>query len=101
MDEEDKNDLEKIDSSEKDDSEGTFISNKKTIESYKKQIKAISPKYNQAIEQATKSIKMVDISNKIALAKPQILSANEQIVDFVNSDMYKTKMQTIMPTNIF
>lgn len=98
MDEEDKNDLEKIDSSEKDDSEGTFISNKKTIESYKKQIKAISPKYNQAIEQATKSIKMVDISNKIALAKPQILSANEQIVDFVNSDMYKTKMQTIMPT---
>ena len=41
---------------------------------------------------------MVDISNKIALAKPQILSANEQIVDFVNSDMYKTKMQTIMPT---
>ena len=35
MDEEDKNDLEKIDSSEKDDSEGTFISNKKTIESYK------------------------------------------------------------------
>lgn len=98
MDEEDKNDLEKIDSSEKDDSEGTFISNKKTIESYKKQIKAISPKYNQAIEQATKSIKMVDISNKIALAKPQILSANEQIVDFVNSDIYKTKMQTIMPT---
>lgn len=98
MDEEDKNDLEKIDISEKDDSEGTFISNKKTIESYKKQIKAISPKYNQAIEQATKSIKMVDISNKIALAKPQILSANEQIVDFVNSDMYKTKMQTIMPT---
>ena len=98
MDEEDKNDLEKIDSSEKDDSEGTFISNKKTIESYKKQIKAISPKYNQAIEQATKSIKMVDISNKIALAKPQILLANEQIVDFVNSDMYKTKMQTIMPT---
>lgn len=98
MDEEDKNDLKKIDSSEKDDSEGTFISNKKTIESYKKQIKAISPKYNQAIEQATKSIKMVDISNKIALAKPQILSANEQIVDFVNSDMYKTKMQTIMPT---
>lgn len=98
MDEEDKNDLEKIDSSEKDDSEGTFISNKKTIESYKKQIKAISLKYNQAIEQATKSIKMVDISNKIALAKPQILSANEQIVDFVNSDMYKTKMQTIMPT---
>ena len=98
MDEEDKNDLEKIDSSEKDDSEGTFISNKKTIESYKKQIKAISAKYNQAIEQATKSIKMVDISNKIALAKPQILSANEQIVDFVNSDMYKTKMQTIMPT---
>lgn len=98
MDEEDKNDLEKIDSSKKDDSEGTFISNKKTIESYKKQIKAISPKYNQAIEQATKSIKMMDISNKIALAKPQILSANEQIVDFVNSDMYKTKMQTIMPT---
>lgn len=98
MDEEDKNDLEKIDISEKDDSEGTFISNKKTIESYKKQIKAISPKYNQAIEQATKSIKMVDISNKIALAKPQILLANEQIVDFVNSDMYKTKMQTIMPT---
>lgn len=95
--EKDKNDLEKIDSSKKENLEKAIRSNDRVIESYKKQIKVISPKYNQAIEQATKSMKMMDISNKIALAKPQILSANEQIANFINSDMYKTKMQAIMP----
>ena len=95
--EKDKNDLEKIDSSKKENLEKAIRSNDRVIESYKKQIKIISPKYNQAIEQATKSMKMMDISNKIALAKPQILSANEQIANFINSDMYKTKMQAIMP----
>ena len=95
--EKEKNDLEKIDSSKKENLEKAIRSNDRVIESYKKQIKVISPKYNQAIEQATKSMKMMDISNKIALAKPQILSANEQIANFINSDMYKTKMQAIMP----
>lgn len=95
--EKDKNDLEKIEGLKKENLEKAIRSNERAIESYKNQIKVISPKYNQAIEQVAKSMKMMDISNKIALAKPQILSANEQIANFVNSDMYKTKMKAIMP----
>lgn len=74
-----------------------FKSNKKAIESYQQNIQAIKPKYNKAIEQAKQSIKMMDISEKVALAKPQIMLSNEQIVNTVNSNMYKTQIQTLIP----
>lgn len=95
--EKDKIDLEKMDCLKKEHLEKVIKSSETAIESYKNQIKVISPKYNQAIEQVAKSIKMMDISNEIELAKSQILSANAQITNFVHSDAYETKMQAIMP----
>lgn len=60
--------------------------NEKMLVNYKKQINTITPKYNMAI---------MDISNKIALAKPQMLYANEQITQLVNSEELKNKIKSI------
>ena len=69
------------------DSKTKIKSSEKVLEKYKKQLQVISPQYNKAIEQATNSIRMMDISNKIELAKPKILSSNEQIINTINSNM--------------
>jgi len=74
-----------------------FKNNKKSIESYQKNIQALKPKYNKAIEEVKQSIKMLDISDKIALVKPQIVMSNEKIINTINSNMYKTQIQTLVP----
>lgn len=79
------------------DSKTKIKSSEKVLEKYKKQLQVISPQYNKAIEQATNSIRMIDISNKIELAKPKILSSNEQIINTINSNMYKNQIQSLMP----
>lgn len=80
------NDSLKKDIEKQNELEANAIGSEKMLETYKKQVKSISPKYNMAI---------IDISNKIALAKPQMLYANEQITKLAHSAELKNKIQSI------
>ena len=66
----------------------------KMIEKYKEQLQVVSPKYNKAIEQAKRTIKMMDISNKIELVKPKALLGIEQINNAINSNVYKEQLES-------
>ena len=66
----------------------------KNSEKYKEQLQIISPECNKIIEQRTKSIKMMDISNKIELAKPKVTLGIEQITSAINSNVYKNQLQS-------
>lgn len=90
--------IEKTDNLIKDDSNKPIESGKKSSVSYKKNLQAISPKYNKAIEQETQSIRMMNMSDRLALVKPKVMLSNEQIINTVNSNLYKTKIQAIMPS---
>mgnify|MGYP000987682222 CR=1 FL=1 len=85
MEEKDKKSLKK-DIDEQNEFKEDEMDNEKMLVNYKKQINTITPKYNMAI---------MDISNKIALAKPQMLYANEQITQLVNSEELKNKIKSI------
>lgn len=67
----------------------------KMIEKYKEQLQVVSPKYNKAIDQAKRTIKMMDISNRIELAKPKVLLGIEQINSAINSNIYKEQLQSL------
>lgn len=63
-----------------------LVSSEKMLENYQKPIKVNTTKYNMAI---------MDISNKIALAKPQMLYTKEQITKLVHSTKLENEIQSI------
>lgn len=96
MEEDDEKKLKKTDENKNADSKEISIGSKKTIETYKKQIKAISPQYSQTLKQVNQSLKAMDISNKIALATPKMLSTNTKIANMLKSYEAQIKLPTVI-----
>lgn len=96
MEEDDEKKLKKTVENKNADSKEISIGSKKTIETYKKQIKAISPQYSQTLKQVNQSLKAMDISNKIALATPKMLSTNTKIVNMLKSYENQIKLPTVI-----
>lgn len=71
--------------------------NKKIIEGYQKNIKVVKPKYYKAMERVSKSIKRIDISDRIVNANSQTILNDKQVVDTLALSNSKTQIQAVIP----
>ena len=72
-------------------------STKKIVESHKKQFKVVSPEYNKAIQQATRSLKIMDISEKLKLSKPRFFYNDEKIRSLITNSPFNNSLKNIIP----
>lgn len=72
-------------------------STRKVVENHKKQFKVVSPEYNKAIQQATKSLKIMDISEKLKLSKPRLFYNDEKIRNLITNSPFNNSLKNIIP----
>jgi len=74
-------------------------SSKKFFETYKKQLEIANPKYINTLNNATKTLKLMNISEKLKLSTPTLLYNSERIANMLKNSPFNSNLKNLLPSD--